>query len=398
MKLDEIDPAIRQLRAAAERVGANLVEIERDPVRQMLDAASLRGETAVRWIAARDALVYLFDGHGRVDALVERILSVRGTFPSVDPRCAPELEALLAGPAVELTTDRVSIADRGLLDASTRVVRCTADELIAHMTQAFEVVKATVVAVGGVWGEAVPRIGATRSVLAAAVTRASGLGGEWSGELAAAQLSLDDLGDMLAADPLSVEPFAVDRVEQTVAAIAREIDAAGRLRDELSDRIDAGRHLVDELGAAIRSCREAQREVSEKIASCSPAEPVDGRPDLARELEGIVARTQTQQWRTVEREFEAWNAAAHAARVRVERLESDARATLAQRDELRGRLDAYGAKAAGVGRVEDAQLSRLFDAAQAALFTAPTDLERADALVRRYQDAVTSAPDRKGSM
>ena len=398
MKLDEIDPAIRQLRAAAERVGANLVEIERDPVRQMLDAASLRGETAARWIAARDALVYLFDGHGRVDALVERILSVRGTLPSVDARRAAELEALLAGPAVELTTDRVSIADRGLLDASTRVVRCTADELIAHMAQAFEVVKATVVAVGGIWDAAVPRIGATRSVLAAAVTRASGLGGEWSGELAAAQLSLDDLGATLAADPLSVEPLAVDRVEQTVAAIAREIDAAGRLRDELSARIDAGRYLVDELGDAIRSCRELQREVSEKIASCSPAEPVEGGRDLARELEGIVARTRTQQWRTVEREFEAWNAAVHAARVRVERLEAAARATLAQRDELRGRLDAYGAKAAGVGRVEDAQLSRLFDAAQAALFTAPTDLERADALVRRYQDAVASAPGRKGSM
>jgi len=397
VRVDEIDPAIRRLRAAAERVGANLVEIERDPTRQMLDAASLRGETAVRWIAARDALAYLFDGHVRVDALVEWILSVRGTFASPEPRRVSELESLLVGPAIELTTDRVAIADRGLLDASTKVVRCTADELIARMTESFEVVKATVVAVGRVWDEAVPRIGATRTVLAAAVTRAAGLGDEWNGELEAARRSLEQLGDALAGDPLSVLPAAVDRVERTIASIAREVEAAGRLRDELSDRIDAAKLLVDELADAMQTCRRTQRDVSEKIATSPRPDPMAEVPDLARELEGIVARTQTQQWRTAEREFEAWNAAVHAARARVDRLESDARATLAQRDELRGRLDAYGAKAAGVGRVEDPQLSRLFDAARAALFTAPTDLERADALVRRYQDAVT-APARKESM
>ena len=58
-------------------------------------------------------------------------------------------------------------------------------------------------------------------------------------------------------------------------------------------------------------------------------------------------------------------------------------ALLDERDELRGRLDAYTAKAGRLGRLEDTELAALRRRAHEALHTAPTDLVMPSDLVRR---------------
>ena len=79
----------------------------------------------------------------------------------------------------------------------------------------------------------------------------------------------------------------------------------------------------------------------------------------------------------------------------AERLQRDNEACLhanlvpiAARNELRGRLDAYRAMAHDRGLIEDHEVSRRYDAAHDALFTAPTDLVEAAALVRQYREAL----------
>jgi hypothetical protein len=61
---------------------------------------------------------------------------------------------------------------------------------------------------------------------------------------------------------------------------------------------------------------------------------------------------------------------------------------LERRTELRGRLEAYRAKATKLGHAEDAALSVLHRAAHDVLFTAPCDLAEATRAVGRYQRAV----------
>jgi hypothetical protein len=61
---------------------------------------------------------------------------------------------------------------------------------------------------------------------------------------------------------------------------------------------------------------------------------------------------------------------------------------LDRRTELRGRLEAYRAKAARLGHAESATLSALHRAAYDVLFTAPCDLLEATRAVGRYQRAV----------
>jgi hypothetical protein len=64
------------------------------------------------------------------------------------------------------------------------------------------------------------------------------------------------------------------------------------------------------------------------------------------------------------------------------------RGPLDRRDELRGLLGAYRAKAAGLGGAEDVALPARYRRAQDLLWTAPCDLAAADQAVREYQDAV----------
>ena len=66
-------------------------------------------------------------------------------------------------------------------------------------------------------------------------------------------------------------------------------------------------------------------------------------------------------------------------------------APLAVRAELRGRLDAYKAKAARHGTVDDPLLVERYDQARRLLWSAPCDLRTAEHAVRRYQDAVAEA-------
>ena len=61
---------------------------------------------------------------------------------------------------------------------------------------------------------------------------------------------------------------------------------------------------------------------------------------------------------------------------------------LSRRDELRGLLEAYKAKAARLGAAEDPGLTDRYDQARELLWTAPCDLNAAADAVNRFQQAV----------
>ena len=67
------------------------------------------------------------------------------------------------------------------------------------------------------------------------------------------------------------------------------------------------------------------------------------------------------------------------------RLRESADGLLARRDELRGRLDAYRAKAAAKGLAENDELTSRYEQARALLFAAPCDLRGSTRAVFAYQ-------------
>ena len=78
--------------------------------------------------------------------------------------------------------------------------------------------------------------------------------------------------------------------------------------------------------------------------------------------------------------------------VATRRATDACRAPLAARNELRGRLDAYRAKANALGLLEEPRLCALYDQAHTSLYTAPTDLAAAIGLVEQYQQALSHTP------
>ena len=73
------------------------------------------------------------------------------------------------------------------------------------------------------------------------------------------------------------------------------------------------------------------------------------------------------------------------------------RRPLDRRNELRGLLDAYHAKAVDSGRAEEVELAEMHRDAHDALWSAPCDLAAAEVAVRQYVAAVNAGQARAGA-
>ena len=106
MKPEDRDTELDRLREAGERIAANLVELEIDSSRQLLEASTLTGESAARWSAASAALTDLWEWRGQLEQLLERAQELRRSA-----RRADELHALLDRP-VDRADPRTGSAGR----------------------------------------------------------------------------------------------------------------------------------------------------------------------------------------------------------------------------------------------------------------------------------------------
>jgi hypothetical protein len=103
--------------------------------------------------------------------------------------------------------------------------------------------------------------------------------------------------------------------------------------------------------------------------------------------------------RTAQHALDEWSARATAALDEMQACVAANRAPLEERNELRGRLDAYRAMAHARGLIEDPVACARYDEAHDALYTAPANLTDADALVRAYREVISDHPnDRRGPM
>ena len=167
------------------------------------------------------------------------------------------------------------------------------------------------------------------------------------------------------------------------------------LRADFAARIDQARLHLEEVQRTMRGAEEARRESAAKVAGPLAAPDPDGLASaLAADLAGVRDMARRDEWQAVHLELVRWHTSADELLRHARGAEAAAQAALERRRRLRGRLDAYRAKAAQLGHLED--LERLHDQARTALYTAPTDLVLAAELVRRYQEAVSAAVPAEG--
>ncbi len=386
MHSNDLDAELGRLKETSERVAANLVELEIDSSRQLLEARALTGDSAARWSAASAALTELWEWRGLLDQFLQRADELRRSA-----RRTTECKAFIDGASIALVRSEVPLAERDLLGESEITVRCTADQLLGRMSKAFDSVKTVVAEFGEAWNTLTPRLTTARSALDETQSLAVSLGESGRADLADASNRLARLTAALTSDPLSVVSPEVDRLTGSIEAIRRDLEATSALRHDLEARLVDSRALLTRLHAAIEEGRAAHEELRVKIAMPSAPIPPAPPPELDGDLDRIAALAHAGDWREARRQLDRWTTRTRELLDDAERILSANRAPIESRNQLRALLEAYQVKAGRLGLIEDAQLERIFADAREALYTAPTDLALVAQLVRRCQEILSAA-------
>jgi hypothetical protein len=382
-----IDGKLQVLRDAAERVGQNLVELETDPSRELLDGSKLAGESAARWSSASGKLSELWQWNGLLQAHVEKATKLR------DGKRFDELAALLEGPSIELSSTDVPLAQRTLLGDSQLADRCSADVLLRRMSATFDEVKTVVAGIGGAWEALIPRVDAARAQLTQCQQLASELGESARRDLEAAAQQLASVSATTTSDPLAVRVSEIDMLTRSLAEIRADLDSIAIVKREFDGRLAGARELLERLRGLAEEGRAAHEELVVKIAAPTAPAALQLREDLDGQLARIAALGTRGAWRDARHELDQWSARTGALLDDARRILRANREPIESRNQLRSLLDAYQVKAKALGMIEDPDLAGLYAQAHDALYTAPTDLALVGALVRRYQQTLNGTPE-----
>jgi hypothetical protein len=178
-------------------------------------------------------------------------------------------------------------------------------------------------------------------------------------------------------DPLTVDEPAWAALRDELARTVRRLSDLAALRTALPARLTRLDLLLDALAAAERRAREARATAMAKIADAGLPDPAD-----VLDLDG---------WPALDRRITALDRDLTAAVTAAEDRVTAATGLLDRRDELRGRLEAYRAKAVRLDRVEEPGLIDRYRAARDLLWAAPCDLRAATRAVFAYQQALSGA-------
>ncbi len=373
---------------------ANVYELYEHPVHRALTGAStgtraaLEGESQAEAQRACEAISHLLLCGNELRAVVGRARALREGLPLLfREEKMREIERLLTGPSIRLPDTDVPLTQRGLLSSAVADGRALSlQEMLDRMIPVFEAAKRTVFEVDHLWSTLPVRMDAAE----AEWVRLRGIGEEASG-LPDLRRQIEAVRSQGKSDPLG----AIRTLEQELLpALAR---ARAGVETATADRRQAEADLAraHTLQAELRETHARAMVIAEErehkvavAASALPPLPLtttqveDAGRWLAR-LDAMMAQPANRA--SVKVGARRW---LDEARQHLDHEQTVIRANQAlldERQELRGRLDALTAKAAGSGWAEDTALADGARAARALLYRRPTPLEQARELVARYQ-------------
>lgn len=405
MSREGVDHALSQLRADAERISAALLDLDSHEGSRLLKGARLTGETWRRWdeTQRRVATLWkLFDAYSRV---LDQATALRGESGRPDADLLLILSGMLTGPSVDLPDGEVPLDQRTLLGPDRR--RVTLDEAVRLMSDAYEESAAVVVAADNAWTALLLPLDDVEDGWRDAARAAHELDGVRHPELDRIGRELTALGRAVRTDPLSLvtgsgsevkpDTSKLDRLRGELEKVRAELADASAARDGHTALVDRLTAAIDEVAEAEHAARESRATVLAKIDSPGLPDPVEPSAGLRDRLAALAALCAENRWRELAVRAAELDRAVDVARERVQADHALGSGLLDRRSELRGRLQAYQAKAGRLGLAEDAVVSGLHDRARDLLWTAPCDLRAATAALAEYQRAIRACETETGT-
>lgn len=384
----EAQAALAKATAERDTIQGNLLDLDTSFGKRMLSGAQLAGQTKERWDTASTALAGLWDTYTAYSAVIDRAAELLATIRDRD---LGQVTDLLTGRSVRLDRGPAPLARRDLADAGREEL--TIATAVARMRKDFPVVAEVVTAAEAVWGEVGGLLDQAGTELARATTLAAGIGDDaLSASLAAASAELNAQRATLNSDPLALwhaghaDTSAAARARDQVAKVVAQAQALARLRDGARQRIDELAATAATVAAMRADAIAARQRAAEKIAAeFLPAE-LPPAADFGRA--GLDALAASGEWQRLSDEVDRAERELATALGRYREAAAAADGALGRREELRGLLQAYKAKAARLGGAEDLVLTQRYDQARDLLWTAPCDLGAATSAVAAYQQAI----------
>lgn len=242
--------------------------------------------------------------------------------------------------------------------------------------------------------EAVARLDAARATFQDLLVRAGAVGADDDVEITAARAAVDQAMAAVAADPTAAHAGLGD-LDRVLAAARDRVETLERGHRRLPGALATAAAQLVALESLAAQGREAAIRTRDRILDpAGMLAPVDlaagGDGALGPWLERIRRQAESGATEAADAALTAWQREADATLAEATRVAEANAAPLLRRNELRGLLDAYRAKAAATGRDEDGRLDRAHAAAKDALYVAPCDLATAERLVSEYMAAVNA--------
>jgi hypothetical protein len=390
-----VDTLLGELRQKIDAANQNLLELYDLPAYQRVSGmgnppTGLTGTSQQRVGEALTAIERLFEDVELLNQTIERARKLRQELPSlfVSQDRLQEIYDLLTKASIQLPSIQTPLAQRGLLDSQLQVRSISATDLLARMMAEFRVATDTLVAMDAAWLRLETRLVASQQELVALQQLAQQLQVPVSPALNTVQANFSNLQAEIDLDPLGVE-LRVDRDLQPLLSDTRqELEALARQRQQLQADFATAQLQLQELRQLNQDAIAATSESQTKIKHDLPLGSIVPDAEIVA-MEQWLARLQTTyttgkfvpasvgltNWL---QKMDEYLRAARAA-LAANRLPLDTRL------ELRGRVDALGAKALAKGKAEDPVLADLAVRARQVLYSSPTDLSVAIDLVKQYE-------------
>ncbi|ASW55877.1 hypothetical protein [Plantactinospora sp. KBS50] len=397
----DADAAIVALVAAYDRISAAMWGVDNHPGSALLRDTALTGQTATRAADLAARVRALWSQFNALGAQLDRARVVRGRRDRPGDAELQELTVLLRTPVVPLAPDGVVPDDPRRPD----LVRWTLVDLARHLEQATADVENRLAELVAARSAVTDRFGPPLATLDGIRAVATELGPDGVSEdlLDEIAAGLGEAYGIGCADPLAMASGGPGNTElekrlRLLTARLATLDALATsfvaLRDGYPHRAEALHRALADLDAAHRAVTEVYAVTTEKIAdTVLPAVP-DPVPGLRAQLAQLDQMYRERRWTRLAGELAAAERAAEDAAGRLAELRSVAGGLLERRTELRGRLEAYQARAARLGFAENGGLSDLGRRAQELLWAAPCDLPAATRALAAYQRRLNDLSER----